>query len=541
MMALTLPLAWQRAPLATFRPTELTVFRLPRSRAPLDFCGYPAVGRAMAPSAKKTIEAAADAAPKVGDQNNPHAMVKASMRFQAIVSKHGLPHGRPEPRRIFSGEVLPSPLNRLGRPLNLPYIHNEVIVNLAKDGFNPTRPNPGFVIKRTKPATLARLHEHSAKLHSSQGNLLPPLVINEKTNKECVGGNHLTMSIRMYASGYKSPLSGVSCVPKDDPHLQMVVDSGHLYYELDDEISDEDAAFLSEHLNSDQNQNQCDSEDHVRRMVQAAVTKLTAVDKPTVPISSIVDYVCGNSLVKIRPDTIGDIAKFVVSFGVYNDELCEWYGVNVNPKEISVTARWMAELAKALGEQRPLTKLGACFVQYRGLARLEQRRPSPDISRTIDAPLLNSLVNKDVSNLDATEEFLRDNRKLLEKYFEKHVGRTIGLKLFHMFEELAVRLLCGKTMTGTGMTHAVSGKFSVEKLKVLQAAWAKHVQGTCSELSDMMRVHGIKEETADAPEEAGVGRNRTLDMEGPGMTRTRRAGGGCGRRCRRGQTAGRGW
>ena len=171
---------------------------------------------------------------------------------------------------------------------------------------------------------------------------------------------------------------------------------------------------------------------------------------------------------------------------------------------------------------------------------MEQTRPSPDISRTIDAPLLNSLVNKDVSNLDATEEFLRDNRKLLEKYFEKHVGRTIGLKLFHMFEELAVRLLCGKTMTGTGMTHAVSGKFSVEKLKVLQAAWAKHVQGTCSELSDMMRVHGIKEETADAPEEAGVGRNRTLDMEGPGMTRTRRAGGGCGRRCRRGQTAGRG-
>ena len=57
------------------------------------------------------------------------------------------------------------------------------------------------------------------------------------------------------------------------------------------------------------------------------------------------------------------------------------------------------------------------------------------------------------------------------------------------------------------------------KLKAIQAAWAKHVQGTCSELSDMMRVHGIKEETADAPEEAGVGRNRTLDMEGPGMTR----------------------
>ena len=127
-----------------------------------------------------------------------------------------------------------------------------------------------------------------------------------------------------------------------------------------------------------------------------------------------------------RRTIIGDIAKFVVPFGVYTDELCEWYAVNVNPKELCVSARWMADVARAFGDARPLIKLGACFVQYRGLNRLEQTRPSPDISRTIDTPLLNSLLDKDVAKLDATEESQGGTGSCLRSTSSKRWGTRLA-------------------------------------------------------------------------------------------------------------------
>ena len=59
-------------------------------------------------------------------------------------------------------------------------------------------------------------------------------------------------------------------------------------------------------------------------------------------------------------------------------------------------------------------------------------------------------------------------------------------------------------MSQTEVAHSVNGKWSAEKLASLQAAWAKHCQASCSELSDMMRKHDIQEDAVVAIDEAGV-------------------------------------
>ena len=123
---------------------------------------------------------AMSALPACADNHNVPNYGKASLRFQQILQKHGLPHGHPEPRRIPPDDILPSPLNRLGRPLNLQYIHRDMIVNLGTDGFNPNRPTPGMVVRRTMPQRLERLHEHSKSMHKLSGALLPPLSISER-------------------------------------------------------------------------------------------------------------------------------------------------------------------------------------------------------------------------------------------------------------------------------------------------------------------------------------------------------------------------
>ena len=63
------------------------------------------------------------------------------------------------------------------------------------------------------------------------------------------------MTIRCFKSKYYCALSKYTAEVKNDEDLQLVVSDGHLYFELDDDISDSDCEFLAEFLNTDQNQN----------------------------------------------------------------------------------------------------------------------------------------------------------------------------------------------------------------------------------------------------------------------------------------------
>eukprot|EP00973_Karenia_brevis_P025210 3477223-Karenia_brevis.AAC.1 len=165
-----------------------------------------------------------------------------------------------------------------------------------------------------------------------------------------------------------SEVSKVAFVPaSDDNDLRQVVDSGHVYYILKDGIPDSDMEFLSEYLNSDQNENQVTSEISTLSQVDKCIAKmLEKTPHPTV--SNVVKAVTSESLLKLRPDSIGDMAHYCISLSGTNliQQLVGWHSRNVNPRELSVSPRWLADAAKAVGKRYPLTLLGLTLYQYRG-------------------------------------------------------------------------------------------------------------------------------------------------------------------------------
>eukprot|EP00973_Karenia_brevis_P067294 9359410-Karenia_brevis.AAC.1 len=114
----------------------------------------------------------------------------------------------------------------------------------------------------------------------------------------------------MYEAGMTSEVSKIAFVPgADDPDLSQVVETGHVYHILKDGIPDADLEFLSEYLNSDQNGNQATSEISTLGQVDKCIAKmLEKTPHPTV--SDVVKSVSAESLLKLRPDTIGDMAHF---------------------------------------------------------------------------------------------------------------------------------------------------------------------------------------------------------------------------------------
>ena len=453
--------------------------------------------------------------PKASEEHDQRIFAKASTRYKAIMSKHGLPHGSPERVRVQCNVILPSPFNRMGRYLNVPYIHNDLVPNIGNKGYQVSRATTGILVRRTKPDTVERLHTHARNMVASLGGLLPPTDINELTNRECLGGNHLTVSIRCYKQNFYCVLSKFKAeIPKDDDDLKLTVDKGHWYFELDDETPDEDVEFLSELLNSDQNQNQINSEDHLRGLVQKHVTALVTVERPIVATSRIIELVTKESVVKLKPDNIGDIAAFVIGFydvaaiatgkaDRYMQELGWRYSQSVNPRELTVSARMHAEISKLIGKHRPLTKLAAMFIMYRGLQKTEQTRPMPDVSRSLDVPMLTAL-SVEKTKLDEHEEMCRSNRETFEQYLHDNVGVHTAAFLFNEFEEATMRLLCGKSLV-VGFPHGVSGKWSPEKARTLQAAWVPYCASAQSTLEQMPIIFGIGGKTTVEEEEVPIG------------------------------------
>ena len=136
--------------------------------------------------------------PKLDENLNAGALLKAGQRYKQIIDKHGLPRGKPEVKRIQCTEILPSVFNRLGRFLNVQYIQVDLVPQIGTKCFSPSRPVPGLVVRRTKPERISRLHNHARDMTAALGNLLPSIELGPKQNKECLGGNHLTMTIRCF-------------------------------------------------------------------------------------------------------------------------------------------------------------------------------------------------------------------------------------------------------------------------------------------------------------------------------------------------------
>ena len=113
--------------------------------------------------------------PSCTKEHNPTVYVKASKRYKQIMADY---KERDEPMAIKAWKVLPSPKNRLGAPLNIPYIHVDLAGNILNtNGWDPKRPKPGVAVRRTNPDKVKKLREHAKTMHATAPRFVPPVAV----------------------------------------------------------------------------------------------------------------------------------------------------------------------------------------------------------------------------------------------------------------------------------------------------------------------------------------------------------------------------
>ena len=157
---------------------------------------------------------------------NATGVVKANKRFQQLVKDYGK---SPKPIRIGWNMTGVSPYSRLGAPPNMPYVHNSPSRNVEEKGFDPARTREGYVIDRTDPSKIEKLVRWNQDLRS--GSTMYPPMFPSMMKKEVVGGNHLTLTIACYDTGFTRPDGSQYVALGEDTDLENVCDDVHWYFE----------------------------------------------------------------------------------------------------------------------------------------------------------------------------------------------------------------------------------------------------------------------------------------------------------------------
>ena len=415
----------------------------------------------MADKGKKT---SATLEVKIAEPANTAKAAKDATRFKQIMRDHAV---RSEPRRIPCHLILPSKFNRL---LNVHYIHEDLGPRILSKGCDLSRPNPGLIRRLGTTESKRDVIRYSQTLMKQVPGWLPPIECTENDDvRECLGGQHLTTTIHCYSCGMRSPTGFIFAVPDDDDEFPVWLKSGHEYIELDSTLSDEDATFVAEYVNADQNQNNFNSEMHFQRQVRTAAEPILS-KTPYVKPAAIVHAVIAASSVKLRPESISDMAVWVVPFHGSDHlfELEQYHAFHVNPKELAVSASWFASNRRTLGKDVPIFQRVTAMVHYSGEVKLDQTRPAPDISRVISEPMLNLAVSKGI-HLEA-ETVLREINETIGANLVKRLGEKATTHRWQL--EIAIgRLAYCMDLSKLPFAHFVSGKWDLQKAKELKLSW----------------------------------------------------------------------
>ena len=220
---------------------------------------------------------------------------------------------------------------------------------------------------------------------------------------------------------------------------------------------------------------------------------------PHPAVGKVTQVVSSESMVKLRPDSIADMARYSINFvnTTFVRQLVAWHSTHVNPKELSVSPRWLGDAAKALGKLFPHMLFGFTLVQYRGEEKLQQTRPLPDVSRSISLVELNNAM-RDPTNISMGEDFCRDTRNLLEAELVRTLGSTTKAdSIFALLEEAESRLVLSKSLGTMKFEHKVSGKFTKEKMVSLRSAWLDHIEKTYAEAEGLKQRFGLEDEATE--------------------------------------------
>ena len=286
---------------------------------------------------------------------------------------------------------------------------------------------------------------------------------------------------RCFAHRFKSELTGnVFEVPGDDPELKTIIETGHQYWLLSEEIGESDAMLLSEWRNAEQNIAQFNSEIQLLKSIQKICITETKINEQ-VKLSTIIQKVATTSLTKLQPSTVGVLSKLCMELGsgTYVDQITRWHAVSVNPQNLACSIQFFDDLITTIPKQYVLCRVATIITQYNKHHVQEKRRPIPDSCKFISSSELSSVAKAD-KVLGLTEEFMRDTRNLCFDAIQKCTNEVTAYNHTHDFDTEVIRFILGK---GSSEKFAgVYGKFEVDKLKQLRINWLTYLESTSDPL-----------------------------------------------------------
>ena len=270
---------------------------------------------------------------------------KLAKQFNDIVQKH---RKLPEPIRVPCDQILVHPRNRQGQPPNTQYIHKSLCPNLMSQGFDPNRPSVGYLVELSNDAIKKQVVDFNKSL-AKQTGVMPP-IFDDTARYACLGGNHLTISMRLMKHNTVSPITGqMLTVPAGDEELKKVVEVGHRYVVLKpDELTDAEAELISRWLNTDQDQNQSSGRAMViRSLIDICAKEMTK--SSIVRVSNIIAKYNQQSCVKIPANVLGCFSKWILELGAgsYCEEFLKFHAMHVNPITLTVAPNFFEDVTKA--------------------------------------------------------------------------------------------------------------------------------------------------------------------------------------------------
>ena len=398
---------------------------------------------------------------------------KTCKQVAAILEKY---KENKEPMRCDPDTMGSCEYNRLP---NMHYIHSKLHKQLDADGYDPNRPHVGIATNYKSPEKSAANLKHNKSISNS----MHPPILDARMTRGCLAFQHMSILFRCYKHEIVSTITGRKYIIKDDEDLKYNVTNGHFFWLLAEEISEDEARLVAQWYNSDQNQNHLnDVVEHIRSVQRVCRKEMEITCGAQVKLSSVIAKVTAASIVKIMPDHVGALARFILNLGAraYVDEFLHWHANTVNPTELTVAAGWFGEASKHINKMYGLFLLNLAEVAYNTEGAEKQARPQPDIARFISLPEIIT-IGKNKERLDMCEPFMAETRKLGNQFMTGKVDKASTTSYLRLLEHQVVRLAMSKGPDVTFVT-GVSGAPTVDKLKTLRSNWCKHVASICPPL-----------------------------------------------------------
>ena len=179
-------------------------------------------------------------------------MLKLGKHVAALIVQHRLFN---TPQNVNPRRIVASIQNRRRQPPSVANCHCVVYKSIRLNEYDPMKNNPG-VLQRftTKMAELESHVSYNKEFTDLTPALHPPIHENE-VDSVSLACTHLNHVFRLIDAEMVSPITNIKFEVGADEELKKMIKDGHRSWVLDENLTPEDVASISEWRNVDQNAN----------------------------------------------------------------------------------------------------------------------------------------------------------------------------------------------------------------------------------------------------------------------------------------------